>query len=128
MQTRQINLKLIPSKIPLIALLIAFSFGYIISRYIPFLNYPVFIIFVIICISWLYKYLTFKTYNIVINTISNEVQVDQKVTHLVKFKHPFWWLSLIYLSNSHKIQKIYLFADSIPLKSYKSFRVYSRWI
>jgi hypothetical protein len=144
MQSRQIILHLKPSKFPPAALLLLFAFNYIISSYIPYSKYLVFGIFVLACIFWLYKYLTFKRHNIVLNTLSQKILLNQNEVQIIKFKHISWWLSIIYINsqktncavmnpaqqqNNRNLQKnkIYLFADSVPLKSYKSFKAYSLW-
>ncbi|HLX55083.1 MAG TPA: hypothetical protein VKR58_14150 [Aquella sp.] len=149
MQSKQINLKLTPSKLPLIALLFGFICGYIISHYLPQLKYFVFGAFVVICLFWLYKYLNFKEHNLIINTNSDchalvsthACDARNDSTHvndsasgipvqIVKFRHISWWLSIVYLYSRDlgKKQKLYLFADSVPFRSYKSFKIYSQWI
>ncbi len=128
MRSKQISLRLTPSKLPLIALLLIFICGYIISHYVPQLRYFVFSIFVAICLFWLYKYLTFKEHDLIINTSSHEILLNNRPGQAVKFRHISWWLSVVYLSTYGKTQKIYLFTDSVPFKSYKSFKIYSQWI
>jgi hypothetical protein len=156
MQTKQINLQLSPSKLPLVALLFAFVCGYLISRYIPILKYTMFSIFVLMCLFWLYKYLNFKQYNIVINTkpdchallvskarndsslrgdchalqarlAMTRAENDTIPVQIIKFKHISWWLCIIYVLTPVGLKKIYLFADSVPFKLYKTFKIYSQW-
>lgn len=128
MRSKQINLRLNPSKLPLVALLLTFVCGYITSRYIPQLRYFAFSAFVIICLFWLYKYLTFKEHNLIINTNTLEIVLNNIPSQVIQFKQISWWLSIIYLTKLGKKQKIYIFADSVPFNSYKSFKIYSQWI
>jgi|GEM_PF-5778146 len=153
MRSKQIDLKLTPSKLPLVALLLAFICGYIISHYIPELRYFVFGVFVIICFFWLYKYLTFKEHKLIINTTTREILLNNIPIQAIKFRQISWWLSIIYLYRNDRHPQvhdlaldprvphacvphacvrgddvvIYLFADSVPFKSYKSFKIYSQW-
>lgn len=127
MQSKQINLNLAPSKLPLFALLFTFACSYIISYYIPQLRYAAFAAFIVICLFWLYKYLNFKTHNLIINTETCVILLNNTPTQAIKFNHIGWWLSIIYLTTGTKRQKIYLFADSVTAKTYKSFKIYSQW-
>jgi hypothetical protein len=168
MRSKQINLKLTPSKLPLIALLLSLICGYIISHYIPQMRFFVFSVFVVICLFWLYKFLNFKEHNLIINTNSdchalvacarNDSVYENNIAseipvQIIKFRHISWWLSIICLHReeirpqAHNLALdprlphacvphacvrggdvvIYLFADSVPLKSYKSFKIYSQW-
>ena len=128
MQSKEINIKLAPSKVPLLALPAVFFCAYVINHYIPHLKYITFSLFVLVCLFWLYRYLNFKAYSIIINTINSEVLLDNTPTKIIRFRHITWWLSIIYLKALGKTKKIYLFADSIPFKSYKTFKIYSQWI
>lgn len=128
MQSKQIVLCPKPSGLPLILFLLLFICGYTISYFIPYLKYAMFGIFVLMCIGWLYNYLNFNEYNIIINTITDQIYLGKIPAKIVRYKHVDWWLSIIYLRlSNNKNKKIYLFVDSVPLKAYKSFRTYSLW-
>ncbi|MCC2645310.1 MAG: hypothetical protein K0R94_1088 [Burkholderiales bacterium] len=127
MQSKQINLRLKPSKLPLIALFLIFVCGYIISRYIPGLRYIVSGVFIVFCLLWLYRYLNFKEFTLIINTGNNTIILNNSPVQAIKFWHICWWLSVIHLTVSGKMQTIYLFVDSATFKQYKSFKIYSQW-
>jgi hypothetical protein len=131
MQSKQIDLMLSSSKIPTYALGLLFICCYLISRSLPQTNLSIFILFAILCLFWLFKYLTFRPYCLNINTVNHNIKFSYNNqisdARLIKCKHIAWWLSVIHLQVENKRYKIYLFADSVPLNLYKSFKIYSQW-
>ncbi|MCC2624950.1 MAG: hypothetical protein K0R14_823 [Burkholderiales bacterium] len=150
MRSREIHLQLSPSKLPLIALLLVFICCYLISCYLPTLKYVLFGVFILMCLFWLYKYLGFKQYNLIFNTTNKRIWIPDQVgddklqigdgklrnennrtyeipLQIAKIRHISWWLCIIYILTPKKVKKIYLFVDSIPFKSYKTFKIYSQW-
>lgn len=127
MQSKHINLTIKPSKFPIIALLVVFVCSALVGHLAPYLSSIIFVLFAVICLTWLYRYLNFKPYNLQIFTPTATLQVNNSHAHLIKARHICWWLSIIHISMAGKRLKVYLFADSVPFKLYKSFRVFSQW-
>ena len=151
MQTKEIILNLKPSKIPLFAITLIFVLAILTMHYLPKLKVGLWIIIAVISIYWLYKYLTYPFYQININTHSHNFQIhstqsffkpagvntkntahaDSNTANLIQVKSIVWWITIVKLAVviDQKVKKITIpvFMDSIPLKQYKTFRMFILW-
>ena len=138
MQTQELILKLQPSKIPLIAVILIFIFASVAIYYLPWLKVNIWIIMATMSICWLYRYLTYPYHQIKINTKSTLIQIylqnypSKSVTVNQFFVNSVaWWLTIIrftiIINHKSKTFIVPVFMDSIPLKQYKSFRIFTLW-
>lgn len=140
MQTKEIILNLRPSKLPLIAIISTFILAIFVMNYLPGLKIWTWVFIAITSTYWLYKYLTYPYYQIHIKTSSGDINIRKTpslytaptyTVNLVQVKSIAWWITIVKFAVivDQKIRKVTVpvFMDSIPLKQYKSFRMFTLW-
>ena len=132
MRSQELVLNLQPSKIPLLVIILIFMLAILVMHYVPPLKISMWLFIATVAIYWLYKYLTYPYYQIQINTRSRAIQITSTQAHMVNLlqvKSIAWWLTIVkfVVINNQRTITIPVFMDSLTLKQYKSFRMFTLW-
>jgi len=123
MNSKELNIKLKSSKIPLVGLsglwlILIPSLYYIHNNTI---RLYIWLVLALAALIWLYRYLIFRPLILVVDTKDLTVQIDNRIYNIRKIRFLSWWCSLLIIQ--HPRRYITIFVDSTKLTNYKKLRM-----
>lgn len=123
MKSKILEFKISYSKIPIISLIILVLLSILVLNYIalPKIKLAVWMVVALITLTWLYRYLIFKPFEIIINTTNLNIKINKKDYLITNIIFLGWWGSVLVLKSPKKY--IPIFIDSMSVDSYKKIRI-----